>query len=868
MAAFLKWYLWISLLGLLGLPVVSKMFPFLKEKGLAFARIVGMLTWSFIFWLLAMLGILQNNVGGQVIALAFLAGIAFLCLRQIGWQSLFHNIRTNWRMLLVSEMLFMIAFAFMAFMRAADPVISGTEKPMELAFINAIQRSVQFPPHDPWLSGYSISYYYFGYVMVAMLSSFTATATGIGFNLAIALWFVLTAQGAFGVVYHLLAAHREEKGEPKNSLLTALQSLLAPLFILIISNIEGFLEVLHSAGLFWEQNPRGEWTSPFWSWLNIQELVNPPTPPFTGVPERIGGIWWWRASRVLQDFDLSGGSREIIDEFPFFTYLLSDLHPHLLSMPFVLLAVAAAMNMFYGRDQYILDGQNIFSWALDFFRGENKPFSETFISKRLSHWEFWFSALVMGSLAFLNTWDFPIYVGVYSLAMGMVYYERLGWNRDLILAFLETGISMGLVSILLYTPFYVGFSSQAGGFLPSLSFFTRGVFFWVMFLPLLLPIFVWLIMQWQANQRQKALNNGLKFAGILVGGLWAFSFLVSFLILMVSAAGGLLSGGEGALASTMAKVSALGGLFIGLHGSADTGNLLLGSFARRLAQPGAWLTLFILISLVWGGFTFFGKKRDPENAQPINPQPCSSVFVLILILMGAGLTLVPEFIYLRDQFGWRMNTIFKFYYQAWIVWGLAAAYATAVAWKELRGIWRFGFQIISALAIFMGLCYPYFGVFHKFRGVTSLEQLNLDGTSYIAQYNPDEAAAMQWLQQAPLGNLVEAVGGSYTGYARIATHTGQPNLLGWPGHESQWRGGAAEMGSRQADITTLYETNSWDNAKEIIDRYGVRYIYVGNLEWQTYRVNDIKFEGNLAKVFQNESVTIYAVPGSQMEKQP
>jgi uncharacterized membrane protein len=53
-----------------------------------------------------------------------------------------------------------------------------------------------------------------------------------------------------------------------------------------------------------------------------------------------GGIWWWRASRVLQDYALDGGPREIIDEFPMFSYLLGDLHPHVLAMPFALLATA------------------------------------------------------------------------------------------------------------------------------------------------------------------------------------------------------------------------------------------------------------------------------------------------------------------------------------------------------------------------------------------------------------------------------------------------------------------------------------------------------------------------------------------------
>ena len=125
---------------------------------------------------------------------------------------------------------------------------------------------------------------------------------------------------------------------------------------------------------------------------------------------------------------------------------------------------------------------------------------------------------------------------------------------------------------------------------------------------------------------------------------------------------------------------------------------------------------------------------------------------------------------------------------------------------------------------------------------------------------PDEKSAVTWLQEASLGTLVEAVGGSYTGYARISTHSGQPALLGWPGHEVQWRGGGAEMGSRQEDIRLLYETNDWEQAEDIIRRYGIDYIFVGQLESTTYRVIADKFIQNLIPVFQQGEVAVFGTP--------
>jgi len=108
--------------------------------------------------------------------------------------------------------------------------------------------------------------------------------------------------------------------------------------------------------------------------------------------------------------------------------------------------------------------------------------------------------------------------------------------------------------------------------------------------------------------------------------------------------------------------------------------------------------------------------------------------------------------------------------------------------------------------------------------------------------------------------VAEAVGGSYTEYARVATYSGQPNVLGWPGHESQWRGSYEPQGSRKDDIEKLYTTRSWNEADVIIQKYGIRYIVVGSLEWRTYPVETGKFQGRLAEVFRQGDTVIYQVP--------
>ena len=127
--------------------------------------------------------------------------------------------------------------------------------------------------------------------------------------------------------------------------------------------------------------------------------------------------------------------------------------------------------------------------------------------------------------------------------------------------------------------------------------------------------------------------------------------------------------------------------------------------------------------------------------------------------------------------------------------------------------------------------------------------------------NPDEAAAILWLRSAPDGVIVEAsrLLMRIPAYGRISIYTGLPAVIGWGNHEGQWRDQALQ-GSRVQDIETLYSTPDWATTQEIINRYNIRYIFVGDLERSTYRVSEDKFNRFLKPVFQQGNVTVYEVP--------
>ncbi len=837
MLSVILWYLLITLLGLMAFPIAYKLLPGLADRGYTLARTLGLLIWSYGFWLLGSLGLLQNDLGGELFALAILIIISIWAFRSLEWTEIRGWLHKQRRSILVVEILFLLSFVGWAIVRAANPEITGTEKPMELAFINSILRSPNLPPNDPWLSGYSISYYHYGYVMIAMLARLTATAGGVAFNLGLSLVFALSAIGSYGLLYNLLAA-RKSKPQSAQSPLAA---LLAPFFVLIVSNLSGLLHLLRVNGIFWRQNEAGEWFSPFWAWLDIGSISQPPPEnPFYH-------WWWWQGSRIVQDYDFLGNNKgDIIGEFPFFSFLLGDLHPHVLAMPFGFLAMSVALNYLLSRNH-----GNI-RWL-------------GFIPLKMSWPVFGLVALSLGALGFLNTWDFPFYVALFA---GAYIFRQIQKNASLeepspitfwgiAKDFIGIGFALGVTGALLFFPFYISFSSQAGGFIPNLIFITKGAYAWIQFAPLLVPILGLLVYLWRKYSDRKQLTTGIKVTLSVFALLLAVTGLLTLLITVLHVFSDINS--QAAIAANA---------FLGTLAAPGWKEVLVEGFRRRLTTPGTWFTLAVMLTFTFA-LLWPRQKSAPSNAQaPFLSK--SHTFALLLTLIGSLLVLAPEFFFLRDFFGYRINTIFKFYFLTWLLWSIAAAYGTVVLWEKLRGSWGILFKSVTFLVVAVSMLYPIMGLWSKTNGFKP-SQWELDGAAYLTRFNPDEAAAIQWLLVAPLDVVAEAAyqHSSYREFARMATHSGQPTVLGWVGHEHQWRGGYDEVGSREVDLQRLYCVANWPETQLIIDQYGILYVLVGNLERTTYAagtnncpsgLSEGKFLRNLEIVFQQGDMTIYRVP--------
>ena len=866
MAQFVTWWVLIEVFGLAALPITRRVLRWLPDEGYSFSKVTGLLLVSYLLWLGASGGVIANNAGGILLALGLVAGLsAWLALRG-GWRqskaAAWQFWRTHWKTILWVEGLFLVAFAGWTLVRAYAPskiVFAYGEKYMEIAFLNGILQSHQFPPLDPWLAGYAISYYYFGYVMMAVMTRLSGAAPTVGFDLYDALLFALTASAAFGVVYNLIAASTRQAAQRAARGF----ALLGPLFVVGMGNLEGVIQGLYSAGWL---------PAKILAWLAIPGLAQRSQSGSFFPGYDFFYWWWWRASRVLNDVDLFNQpvGAQPISEFPFFSFLLGDNHPHKLALPFVILAIGLALNLFLRQVNGQADLQLALPAGLSGWRRQ-----AGWVTVRASGIGlFLFLALALGGLAFLNTWDFPIYLGLTLLAylVGNYMRERRFTRRNLVQTLL-LGVGLGAGALGLYLLFYIGFASQAGGVLPYVFPPTRLTQYALIFGPFLFILAFFLPTAVKAAKPNEGFPWGRAWRNWL--GLVGASLGVYLLIL---AGGGLLLAGgqfiENGFANPMIQE---------WTGGMSPLETLAAILTARLVNPWLLLALTLLIGL--GLLVISVRARVPQNppeAPWMNNANGAVVFAVLLAMTGLGLTLITEFVYLRDVFGVRMNTVFKFYFQGWVLMGLASAYGVwwllqrAAARRWVKGVFTVG----VGLLVGAGLVYTLMGIYSRDYGYTLPPHMDAAATiagKYAGHWNaePDDWAAIEWLrshaEDTPV--ILEAPGPGYVNNGRVSAFTGFPTLLGWSGHEDQWRGNSLVQNERRPVIEQIYTTSDGQEALMLLQAWQVRYVVLGDAERAfiqetcanaqtacSTRAAVEKFSQVLKPVFTQGSMTLYETP--------
>ncbi len=820
------WYLSVFLLGLISYPLVRFALPGLEDRGYPLARTIGLILLSYLVWLAGSVRIPFNRltIGLGILLIALLSG--YLALRQkdeLGaeWQE-----RRNYFLLV--EGLFLLFFLVFLLIRLGNPDLwhpwKGGEKPMDFSYFNAVLKSTSFPPYDPWFAGGYINYYYYGFVIVAVLVKFLGIVPSFAYNLILPTLFAMVAMGAFSIVWNLIRSQVDFKSRwieilSNRRFLSAMGGALAMSTLgnlgILRMVVQGYqrlvvsTEEIASAGIF----------SKF-IWL-IEGLFK----AFSGapLPYRLDE-WYWNPSRVI-----GAEHGNPITEFPFFTFLYADLHAHMIALPIAMIVIAWTLSVVLGKAWKQNGQRSMLQVALSLLIG----------------------GLAIGAMYPVNLSDIYTFLplGVVALSYAIWRYWQvdvpLGRDREFYTNLKRLGILVaGIVLIVLlsngmyqtysqwYSQGYSELKVWLGSHTPTSDYLTH----WGLFLFVVVSWMFYETVEWMAQTPVSALRKLEPHRGLILGGIMAVGFLIF----------------------------ALG---INLPGDAASGDQLP-------ILRGVHIVWFVLPLALWAGVLLLRPHISDAKR-----------FVLFLIGTSLILTLTIEVVYVIGDIG-RMNSVFKFYMQAWTFLSVSAAAAFGwilsglPSWKPGRRlVWQISFIFLVASAAL----YPILASFAKIEDrIAEDAPHTLDGMTYMqhATYYDEGATldlsedynAIRWMQDNVLGSpvIVEANQVEYHWGTRYTIYTGLPGVIGWNWHMRQQRTIVPHdwIYERVDGVHEFYRTEDIQWAQEFLERYDVSYIVLGQFERAKYPGPGLeKFPANegilWTEVFRDGETAIYEVNSNQ-----
>ncbi|MFL2760169.1 MAG: DUF2298 domain-containing protein [Dehalococcoidia bacterium] len=477
------WLLLIELIGISTFVVLLKFFKAIPDKGYSISKPLGILSLSLVTWLLSFSKVIPVTETTAILLLVVLVACSTL-IALIKWRLIKQLVKHNYRIILLTEAVFLLTYVVFFSIRYFDPGINHTEQPMDFAFLNASINTTSGQPVDPWFKGEHISYYYFGYWIFGTLTKISQLTSLASYNLSLVAIPAMTASILFALTAIFLKISRL-----KFDLSVISCSLMATVCGVFMANLQGILE-------FFRINAIG--SVGFWKKICIDGMQNPVVNSVDSW--RPTEFWWWfKTSRIINNFGPTCQDESLdytITESPFFSYLLGDLHPHVMVTPFFLVFLYLVYDL-YRQDV------------------GNRP-NATYWSKVV------LAGATLGCVCFINMWMLPICV---SILIGVSF---LKWLSPPHIAKFTIAKSISLIlaiSILILLPYLWSFQSSVSG-LSRTAYQTSAIHGFVVWGPLLILSLPQVLWTFWTTPIYKSWKSDVALSLAIAGLPWFIRFLI------------------------------------------------------------------------------------------------------------------------------------------------------------------------------------------------------------------------------------------------------------------------------------------------------------------------------------------------------
>ncbi len=917
------WYLLMLVMGWLAMPLAFVTFSGLPDRGYALAKTLALLVVTWLVWMAGSFKVLPFTQGSVALGFLALAAISgFIYWRRRAEINAF--VRANRRYIIAVEVVGLTLFAFDLFIRLGNPDLwhpsKGGEKPMVFSFFNAVLKSEFFPPYSPWLAGYMLNYYYYGFVIAAIPTKLLGIVPAFAYNLILPMLFSLVGGNAFGVAYNLVAASKEKgRAEPQGTdgqgtIELGTQGTRGTQGTQVETEVVLVPEVMAGG------DPALMAVDDQWAATAAQldpPIMLPPVPmpeplpaPITPAPAPVlvvrrrsgpnpyvAGIAAALLVVVLgnlaQVYTFANGFRRAADHAALTNSAFGD-NDFTATVNGFWRVVSGQSTLPVGSDSWYWDASRIVTSLLPEHEQEitefpfftflyadlhahmlDMPFTLLALAWAVSYllaarveapkrrWLEWGAVWVIGGLALglaraTNTWDYPLFLALGALAVIAGEWARQPKLSRALLFSIAWRVALLLVlELIFYHPFDQYFAaaySEVKRWEGHSIPIAAYLYIHGLFLFILTTFLLWETRRWLAETPATVLNT----------------------------------------ANEWLPIAALGAL------------VLVGAVAAVWVVFERPMAVIALPLMAWAGLLLL-RRGDAMSL--------SKRVVLFLLGTALAVTVFVEFFTLSTD---RMNTIFKFYIQVWVLFSVAGGAALAWVWGSLpewRPRWRTAWISLlmilgSAAALYTvtataakvrdrfpayhvtelaeqgcaaipGMVLPYD------RGMPENEQphslYGLDYMTWSAYCDHDgflpltyDHDAIRWLQDNVIGSPVIVEAQSFDLYkmsSRYAWNTGLPDVVGWDYHTRQHNGAIPTefITQRGVEVTNFYTTTNPDEALAFLNKYDARFVIVGPMEQAYYLASGglDKFDvlvsrGALTIVYQNPGVIIYALAGTPL----